>query len=290
MRLVSWNVNGLRAVFGRGDLDWALGKASDVDVVCLQETKIQPDAITFDMRTPPGWKSFWSHGKKKGYSGTAVFVRDTVTASELPFKLGNDPDGLWEPGAFDDEGRVVALDLGAFLLFNCYFPNGASGDDRLAFKAAWHDVFGKKVAALAQDKPVVVCGDLNIAHKTFDVAKPEKWQYESGFLPSERAWLDRFLASGFLDSFRALKGDIPRQFTFWETRVDARKDNLGWRIDYFFVSQDLEDKMIDAWISPQIKGSDHCPVGVELAIAAAPVEEDWSAAGDDEESDPGFRR
>ncbi|HEY4221016.1 MAG TPA: exodeoxyribonuclease III, partial [Myxococcota bacterium] len=207
-----------------------------------------------------------------------------------PFKLGNDPDGLWEPGAFDEEGRVVALDLGAFYLFNCYFPNGASGDDRLAFKASWHDVFGKKVAALAKEKSVVVCGDLNIAHKTFDVAKPEKWQYESGFLPSERAWLDSFLAAGFIDSFRAQKGDIPRQFTFWETRVDARKDNLGWRIDYFLLSKDLEDKMTDAWISPQIKGSDHCPVGVELAIAAAPVEEDWSAAGDDEESDPGFRR
>lgn len=298
MRLVSWNVNGLRAVHGRGDLSWAFD-SDDVDVVCLQETKIQPDAVTEDMRTPRSpqgtWQSFWSHGKKKGYSGTAVYVRDRYLVKPFEFSVG----GAERPD-FDEEGRLVSLDFGAFVLFNFYFPNGASGDERLQFKRDFHNAFFEKVVELKKTRSVVVCGDLNIGHKPIDVAFPDRWGRYSGFLPDERAWVDKFLAAGFIDTFRAEKGDLPKQYTFWETRVDARKKNEGWRIDYFFISSDLEEKLVDAWISPQIMGSDHCPVGVELAVTptlAEPVVTEEVAAlaewGDDEpldDDDEGMRR
>jgi exodeoxyribonuclease-3 len=288
MRLVSWNVNGLRAVHGRGDLAWAFDV--DVDVLCLQETKIQPDAIPDEIKSPPGWRSWWSFGKKKGYSGTAVFVRDAIPAEPFTFHIGRDdrPD-------FDEEGRVVGVDLGAFVLLDIYFPNGASGPDRLAYKRAWHERFLDEIVELKKARSVVVCGDFNIGHRPIDVALPEKWSKYSGFLPEEREWFDRMLSAGFVDTFRAEKGDLPRQFTFWETRIDARKDNLGWRIDYFLVSRDLEEKILDAWISPQIMGSDHCPVGVELDVKqAAAVAEDWEVSDDVEEEseddEGGWRR
>lgn len=275
MRLVSWNVNGLRAVHARGDLSWAFN--GDVDVLLLQETKIQPDAVTDEMRAPPGWRSFWTFGKKKGYSGTAVFARDAVKVEPFALEL-------------DDEGRVVGLDLGAFVLFDVYCPNGASGPERLAFKQAWHAAFFDRLVELKKTRSIVVGGDFNIGHKEIDVAQPDKWGRYSGFLPEERAWMDRFLAAGFIDTFRAEKGDAPRQYTFWETRVDARKTNLGWRIDYFMISDDLEEKLVDAWISPQIMGSDHCPVGVELDVAAAA--EEWTAPAEEDAdpSEPGWRR
>ena len=279
MRLVSWNVNGLRAVQGRGDLSWAFD--GDVDVVCLQETKIQPEAVTPEMRSPTspqgGWQSFWSHGKKKGYSGTAVFVRDAFTATPFAFDVGGS-----EHPELEEEGRITAVDLGAFVLFNIYFPNGASSPERLQFKHAWNEAFLTKMLELKKTRSIVVTGDFNIGHKEIDVAKPQEWCRFSGFLLQERAWLDRFVQAGFIDTFRADKGDIPKQFSFWETRSDARSSNIGWRIDYFFISDDLEEKLVEAWISPHIMGSDHCPVGVELTVTA-PVSEDFS---DEVEEEP----
>jgi exodeoxyribonuclease III len=300
MRIVSWNVNGLRAVLSRKDLDWAF--LGDVDVLCLQETKIQEDQVTDEMRAPAGFRSFWSFGKKKGYSGTAIFVRDTLSVEPLPFSVGGH-----EHPEYDSEGRVVALDFGALALLDIYFPNGGSSDERLAFKHAWHEAFLERVRALAKEKSVVLLGDFNIAHRPIDVALPEKWGMFSGFLPEERAWFDRLLAAGFVDTFRAEKGDLPRQFTFWETRVNARAINEGWRIDYVVVSKDLEEKLSDAWIWPQIMGSDHCPVGAELdvPVRARAVSPTWSApasgaAGadafsgdndvDEDDEDGGFRR
>jgi len=261
MRLVSWNVNGLRAVSGRQDLAWAFGGDSAAHVVCLQETKIQPDAITRELRSPKGYeRSFWSHhATKKGYSGTAIYVRDGLTAAPFDFKVG----GAEHP-EFDVEGRVVAVDLTDFVVINLYCPNGGQGGDRLTFKHAWHDALLAQLVELKKTRAVVVCGDFNVAHRPIDLAFPDRWAKYSGFLPEERAWFDRLLQAGFIDSFRAEKGDLPRQFTFWETRVEARKDNHGWRIDYFAVDQALEDHLLDAWTSPQIFGSDHCPVGVEL--------------------------
>lgn len=267
MRIVSWNVNGLRAVVSRGDLDWAF--AGDVDVVCLQETKIQPDHVTEAMKHPPGFsRSFWSfHATKKGYSGTAIFVKDGLFAEPFTLKVGGD-----ERPEFDVEGRVVGVDLGAFVLFGVYFPNGGSSDERLAFKHAWHDAFTDGIVELKRSgRQVVVAGDFNVAHTDLDLAKPREWAGVSGCLPVERAWFDRLLAAGFIDTFRAEKGDLPRQFTFWETRVDARSENLGWRIDYVVISAGLEEQLLDAWISPQIFGSDHCPVGAELDVQASIV-------------------
>jgi exodeoxyribonuclease-3 len=297
MKIVSWNVNGLRAVSQRGDLAWAFD--GSVDVVGLQETKIQPAHVTDNMRAPPGYSfSTWAfHATKKGYSGTAIFVRDGIAAVPFEFKIGGDAHP-----EYDVEGRVTGVDLGSLVVLNVYFPNGGSSDERLAFKHRWHDAFLDRLTVLAQSRDVVVCGDFNIAHKAIDVALPSQWATQSGFLPEERAWFDRLVAAGFVDTFRAEKGDLPRQFTFWETRLNARADNTGWRIDYHVVSKGLEEKLLDAWISPQIRGSDHCPVGVELDIPvpATPtsgtasedadddvVEED---ALDDEEDDLGPRR
>jgi exodeoxyribonuclease-3 len=281
MKLVSWNVNGLRAVHGRNDLDWAFN--GDVDVIGLQETKIQADHITDAMRSPKGYaRSWWSiHETKKGYSGTAIFVKDGLAAEPFAFRIG----GAEHP-EYDAEGRIVAVLLGqgldAFVLVNVYFPNGGSSDERLAFKHAWHDAFLDAVNALSKTHKVVVCGDFNIAHKDLDLALPERWAGKfSGALPVERQWFDRLLACGYVDSFRAIKGDLPRQFTFWETRVDARTVNQGWRIDYFVVPNALEERVLDAWISPQIHGSDHCPVGIEFDIAGAPAVWDVAASDDD---------
>ena len=264
MKLVSWNVNGLRAVNGRADLAWAFDGASAADVVCLQETKIQPDAVKGELKSRRGYeRSFWSHHQtKKGYSGTAIYVKDGLEVAPCEFKVAaNDEDAAV---GFDNEGRVVAVDLNDFVLINVYCPNGGQGGDRLVFKHAWHDAFLVALQRLMTTRKVVVCGDFNVAHKPIDLAFPDRWSKYSGFLAEERAWFDRLLAAGFIDSFRAEKGELPRQFTFWETRVEARKDNTGWRIDYFVVDRRLEERLLDAWISPQIYGSDHCPVGVEL--------------------------
>jgi exodeoxyribonuclease-3 len=263
MRVVSWNVNGLRAVMGRRDLDWAFA-AGSADVVCLQETKMQLEQVTPELRSPSGFsRSFWStHHTKKGYSGTAIFVRGGLHAEEFSFTVGGDAHP-----EYDAEGRVVAVDVGGCVVLSVYFPNGGSSDERLAFKHAWHDAFLDAVSALrAAGRHVVIAGDFNVAHTDLDLALPDRWQGVSGTLPVERAWFDRLLAAGFVDTFRAEKGDLPRQFTFWETRVDARSQNLGWRIDYVVVSQGLLEQLLDAWISPQIFGSDHCPVGVELDV------------------------
>ena len=278
MRIVSWNVNGLRAVWGRGDLQWAFD--GDIDVLCLQETKLQRDAVTAEMQSPPGLRSFWSFGKKKGYSGTAVYVREGLRAEPFPFLLGGHAHH-----ELDTEGRVVGVELGALVLLNVYFPNGGSSDERLAFKHRWHDAFLGKLSALAAERAVVVAGDFNVAHRPIDLALPEQWSHVSGFLPEERAWFDRLLAAGFIDTFRAEKGDLPRQFTFWETRVNARADNQGWRIDYVVASKGLEDKLADAWISPQVLGSDHCPVGVELDVGGAARPAQLAELPDEEEPD-----
>jgi exodeoxyribonuclease-3 len=298
MRITSWNVNGLRAVMGRHDLDWAF--AGDLDVVCMQETKIQPDHVTDALKSPPGYRrSWWSfHAVKKGYSGTAIFVKDGLPAEPFAFTIG----GREHP-EYDAEGRIVAVDLGAFVLLTVYFPNGGSSDDRLAFKHAWHEAFTDAVVDLQKSgRPVVITGDFNVAHTDLDLAQPERWAGQSGCLPVERAWLDRLLAAGFMDTFRAEKGDLPRQFTFWETRVDARSDNQGWRIDYVVMSRSLEEHLLDAWISPQIFGSDHCPVGVELDIAGAgeavpdpgdtedAVDDDVGADEDNDDDDAGSSR
>jgi exodeoxyribonuclease-3 len=260
VRIVSWNVNGVRATHERGDLDWLWN--GDADIVCLQETKAtleQVEKVDPKLAAPDGWRAFWCWGERKGYSGTATFVREGLAGELIGTGFGIE--------RFDNEGRVVVTDHGAFVLLNIYFPNGGTGEKRLNYKMDFYAAFREYVEKLVDEgRDVVVGGDVNTALLDIDVADPERWADISGFLPMEREWLADFADSGWIDTFRAEHGDRPHEYTFWETRTDARRDNYGWRIDYFFVNERLEDFLVDAWTSPHIMGSDHCPIGVELEL------------------------
>lgn len=256
-RLVSWNVNGVRAVHQRGDLDWLWN--GDSDIVLLQETKCMVDQLPPELVAPAGWKAVWCSGEKKGYSGVATFWREGLSGELVGKGFGIE--------RFDNEGRIIVTDHGAFVLLNIYFPNGGSGPERLQYKMEFYEAFRAYVDQLrAEGREVVVGGDYNTAHRDIDLAMPERWTKYSGALPQERQQLDDLLASGWVDTYRAEHGDKPDVYTFWETRVDARRDNLGWRIDYFLMTEGLEDLLVDAWTSPHIMGSDHCPVGLELEL------------------------
>lgn len=262
VRLISWNVNGARAVQQRGQLDWLW--SPDNDVVCLQETKATVEQLE-SLLEPAGWQRFFCSGERKGYSGVATFVRGNEQAKLLSKGMGIE--------RFDNEGRMLVTDHGAFVLFNVYFPNGGRSEERLRYKLDFYDAFLNYVKTF-QDagRQVVICGDVNTAHKDIDLSQPEKNADVSGALPSERAWMDTLLEAGFIDTFRAEHGERPGQYTWWDMRTFARQDNRGWRIDYFFVSDPLEDYLLDAWISPQIMGSDHCPVGLELDVDVGNLE------------------
>lgn len=257
MRLTSWNVNGIRALHSRGDLDWAF--ASDHDVFCLQEVKADPAGLPAALRAPDGWRVVFNAGDKKGYSGVATYVReehDLVVVAE----------GLGEE-RFDREGRVIATDHGAFLLYNIYFPNGRQGPERVQFKIDFYERLLDVVTAHREDgREVVICGDFNTALTDNDVWAPKEWEGVSTCLPDERAVFQKLLDSGFIDTFRAEAGDRAGQFSYWDYLSEARADNRGIRIDYFLISEGLEDYLADAWISSQIMGSDHCPVGLELDV------------------------
>ncbi|WP_022661167.1 exodeoxyribonuclease III [Paucidesulfovibrio longus] len=252
MRILSWNVNGFRAVLGKGFPEWLAGCGADV--VMLQETKAHPDQIPEEHREPEGWHSFWNWSKgKKGYSGTAVFSR------RAPLSMGTSlPDER-----FQGEGRVQRLEFEDFHLFNIYFPNGQMSDERLEFKMAFYDEFLRYAEELRRDKPIVVGGDFNTAHKEIDLKNPKANEERSGFLPVERAWIDKFVAAGYVDTFRMFDQG-PHKYSWWSYRFNARKNNAGWRIDYFFVSEELRARVKSAWIDADVMGSDHCPIGVEI--------------------------
>ena len=255
MKIISWNVNGYRAVLKKGFLDWLGGCGADV--VMLQETKAHPDQIAEAERAPAGFASHhwnWSK-KKKGYSGTACFCRQAplAYAESLP-----DP-------RFAGEGRVQLLEFPAFYLFNIYFPNGQMDDGRLDFKLGFYDAFLDYAEQLRRTKPIVVGGDFNTAHKEIDLKNPKANEERSGFLPIERAWIDTFVSHGYVDTFRLFEPG-PGHYSWWSYRFNARANNAGWRIDYFFVSEELRPHVKSAWIDPGVDGSDHCPVGVELDV------------------------
>ena len=255
MRLYSWNVNGFRALINKPDWSWF--SRVDADVVGLQEVKAEADQIPEEHRKYAGYHSCWlSATKKKGYSGVAVFSRPAPLAvnHELP-----DP-------AFQGEGRLLHLEYPAFHFFNVYFPNGQKDDDRLSYKLAYYDAFLQHAEALRKTKPIVVCGDFNTAHKPIDLARPKENEGTSGFLPIERAWMDRFTEAGYVDTFRLINGDKAGEYSWWSYRLRARERNVGWRIDYFFVSAELAPKVKAAWIEQDAGGSDHCPVGLELDV------------------------
>ncbi len=254
MKLYSWNVNGLRAALKKNFLDWLL--ASGADVVCLQETKATPEQISEADREPDAFSSVWcSSTVKKGYSGVATYFRQQPLShsQELP-----DP-------AFQGEGRLLLCEYPEFYLFNIYFPNGQMNEERLQYKLGYYDAFLAYAEELRKQKPIVVCGDFNTAHTEIDLARPKQNEDTSGFLPIERAWLDKLVAHGYLDTFRMFDTG-PDNYTWWSFRANARAKNVGWRIDYFFISSELKDNVTRAWIEPDVTGSDHCPLGLELTF------------------------
>lgn len=252
MKLISWNVNGIRAAEKKGLLSYIA--ESDADVICLQETKAQPDQLPFTLLTIPGYQAWFVSAERKGYSGTAIYSRCQPLQVET---------GLGLP-EFDLEGRTLILDYGDFLLYNIYYPNGKASEERLDYKLRFYEAFhSHALERVAAGRQVIVCGDFNTAHREIDLARPKENSTVSGFLPIERAFLDRFIASGFVDVFREFN-QLPDQYTWWDMKTRARERNIGWRIDYFFVSQGLLPKVSAAFIQPEVQGSDHCPIGLVL--------------------------
>ena len=249
MKLLSWNVNGLRACMGKGFMDFFA--AADADAVCLQETNLQGGQIALDL---PGYEQYWNYAEKKGYSGTAVFTR--IPPISVRYGLGI-PE-------HDAEGRVIALELEDFWLVTVYTPNSQDGLKRLGYRMEWEDAFRSYLTELDRTKPVVVCGDMNVAHEEIDLKNPDTNHKSAGFSDEERGKMTELLASGFTDSFRYLYPDKTEAYSWWSYRTAARKRNAGWRIDYFLVSDRLRERIDDAFILPEVEGSDHCPVGLTL--------------------------
>ncbi len=256
LRMCSWNVNGLRAALKKGFLDFV--EQHRFDVLGVQETKAEASQVEEGLRALTGYHRVFSSAERKGYSGVALFSREQPAAVTLT--LGRKD--------LDGEGRVIQADFGDFILFNVYFPNGKSGPERLRYKMEFYDRFLAVCAdLLRRGRAVIVCGDVNTAHQPIDLARPKENETVSGFLPEERAWIDRFLAAGFFDVFRERHPE-PGCYSWWDMKSGARARNVGWRIDYFFVSGALRDRVADAYLLPQVLGSDHCPVGLDLQRAA----------------------
>lgn len=250
-KLLSWNVNGIRAVKGKGFIDF-LNKESP-DVLCVQETKAQPEQLDDELIAPPDYITYWAYPERKGYSGVALYTK------EEPLSINYDFDG-----DIDIEGRLIIVEYPGFTLFNVYYPNGKSGPERLKYKMTFYNVFLEYADVLKnQGKKLVICGDVNTAHKEIDLARPKENSKISGFLPEERAWIDKFVAHGYVDTFREFNKE-PNQYTWWDLKSGARARNVGWRIDYFFVSENLKTSITDAFIMPEVMGSDHCPIGIIL--------------------------
>ncbi len=255
LRLLSWNVNGIRAVFKKDFLPWLATESPDV--LCLQETKCQVPQLPPELAPPPGYHAEWFCGDRPGYSGVATLSK--VKPARVVKGLGIQK--------FDFEGRFLETDHGTFTLCNVYFPNGGSGAERLAYKHEFYAAALERLKSLQKEgKGVVVTGDFNIAHAEIDVYDPAKCSKISGFLPEERVWLDRLTGElGFVDALRRFDAS-PQKYTWWDQRTFARKRNDGWRIDYHFVSADLSSRLESAFILPDVTGSDHCPVGVVLTV------------------------
>ncbi len=252
--LLSWNVNGIRAVYRKGFLSWLY--ATNPHILCLQETRAEVQQLPAELAQPHGYFAFWnSSRRKKGYSGTGLFTK--TEPLNVQFGLGIDK--------FDQEGRTIIAQFPTFTLVNCYFPNGSRDHSRVPFKLAFYDAFLQKCESLrTKGKPMLFCGDVNTAHREIDLANPKSNQNTTGFLPEERAWIDHVLAAGYVDTFRHFHPEEPGQYTWWSVPTRARARNVGWRIDYFFAAQELMSRIVDAFILPDVLGSDHCPVGVTL--------------------------
>jgi len=255
LRIVSYNVNGLRAAMNKGLIEWL--KTDPADIVCVQETKAHRDNVAHAQFTDMGFHDYWFPAQKKGYSGVAVFSK--IKADHVEYGTGH--------RLSDDEGRVIQLDLGDIRLINAYFPSGTSGDERQRYKYVWLDEMHAYLEELKKKYPkLVLVGDYNIAHKEIDIHDPKGNKNNSGFLPEERAWMDRFLDSGWIDSFRHFHAE-PHRYSWWSQRFPTvREQNKGWRIDYISVTEPLRERLVSADIYHDVKQSDHCPLYVELAV------------------------
>lgn len=249
MKFISWNVNGIRACLEKGFAD--VFSQMDADFFCLQETKAQPEQVQLEL---PGYMQFWNSAEKKGYSGTAIFAKH----APLSVSYGVGVEEL------DHEGRLITLEYPDFYLVTCYTPNAQDGLRRIDHRMAWEDAFRSYLQKLDEKKPVIVCGDLNVANEEIDLKNPKTNRGNAGFSDEERGKFKELLASGFTDTFRHLYPDLTGAYSWWSYRANARKNNAGWRIDYFLVSQRLQQRISAANIYSEIYGSDHCPVGLEL--------------------------
>jgi len=253
--LLSWNVNGIRASYKKGFVDWF--KKENPDILCLQETKAHPDQLTEDLININKYKSYFSSSiVKKGYSGVAIYTKQEPVKVQHGFGIPK----------FDEEGRIVSAEYTDFILINIYYPNGKASDIRLKYKMDFYDAFLDYADKLVKKgKKLVICGDVNTAHKEIDLARPKENEKISGFLPIEREWMDKFFSHGYVDTFRMFN-DQPEQYTWWDQQSRARERNVGWRIDYFFVSENFKRNVNKAFILPDVMGSDHCPIGLELKL------------------------
>ncbi len=249
MKLVSWNVNGLRAIYKKGFEESF--KELDADIFCIQETKMQEGQIELDLQ---GYYQYYNYAERKGYSGTAIFTK------KEPLKVSYGI-GIEE---HDKEGRVITLEFDKFYMVNCYTPNSGRELARLEYRMTWEEAFKKYLIELDKQKPVIICGDLNVAHTEIDLKNPKSNRKNAGFTDEERSKIEELLNSGFTDSFRKIYPDKEGAYTWWSYMFNARANNAGWRIDYFLVSDRISKNIKDAYIYSEIMGSDHCPVGLEI--------------------------
>ncbi len=253
VRLLSWNVNGIRAVEKRGFLDWL--RQESPDVLCLQETRVHPDQVPQSLLPPEGYFAYWDYPERRGYSGVALFSRLEPRQVTKGFGIER----------FDAEGRVLVAAYPGFTLFNVYFPNGRMNEERLQYKLDFYSAFLEHILRLREKgEKLIICGDVNTAHTEIDLSHPKENETTSGFLPIERAWMDLLIGHRFADTFRLFNVD-PGNYTWWSMRTRARERNIGWRLDYFFVSDNLLGSVKGAAILSDVMGSDHCPVSLTLS-------------------------
>ncbi|MDP8265360.1 MAG: exodeoxyribonuclease III [Candidatus Aceula meridiana] len=254
MKIISWNVNGIRASEKKGFLNWL--KKESPDILCVQETKCAPEQLNENLLNPLGYQSFWSASTiRKGYSGVAVYAKKSPKS--ITDKL--------EKKEFDCEGRQLICDFGKFVLCNVYFPNGGQGNKRVPYKMRFYEKFLNTIESYVEKgKNVIVTGDVNTAHTEIDLARPKGNEENTGFLPKERAWISKLIKKGYVDTFRYFHPDEPHHYTYWDYKTGARARNVGWRLDYFFVNKKFLPRVKKSYILKDVLGSDHCPIGLEI--------------------------
>ena len=262
MKILSWNVNGIRANIKKGGFDWLLSQ--NLDIFCLQETKAHPEQLDQNVVSPQGYVSYFDHSKtRKGYSGVAIYVKETVSVEKVEYGFGKEE--------LDQEGRQIAVFFKEngkkYVLINTYFPNGGGGPERLEYKLKYYDVFLSYIEGLKKKGyGIIFTGDVNTAHTEIDLARPKENVENTGFLPIERAWIDTVISKGYVDTFRTLHPEKTGAYSYWDMKTFARERNVGWRIDYFFVSENLSPNVKKAEILSDVFGSDHCPIFLNIAL------------------------